>query len=720
MLRDRREVISRYCSMDTPINAAWMTNNSAMSYRSSLKNYGTRIITLVLEWIKVWNRSKYWNRLNVNSSRLRRYGVAVLAVAISLLLRLLLTPLLAEQAPFLLFFIAVIFSAWYGGRGPALLTIALSAVFGDLFFVAPTYLHHPKQLGEFLQLTLFVAASGTAAFLLTALQAAKRRAEISTQNAERHYQRLRESEERFRLLVEGVQDYAIFMLDRIGRVTSWNIGAERILGYSESEIMGRSFSCIYMAEDLANNRPAFALQHAIEHGHTQDDRWHVRKDGSLFWANGVITALRDEANHLQGFSKILRDNTERKRAEEERVKLLIREQAARAEAEAASRSKDEFLSIVSHELRTPLAAILLWAELLRAGGLDDATISQALETIERNAKSQSKLIEDLLDISRIITGNLRLNLQLVELAPIVQAAVDTLSLTAEVKELNLQLDLDSKIGLVMGDSQRLQQVISNLLSNAIKFTPSGGQIHIQLERRGNQAAIVITDTGCGISAAFLPYVFERFRQANSSPTRIGGGLGLGLAIVRHLVELHQGTVQAASLGEGQGATFTVLLPIAVFANESRPNHDDDSNEEKRFDRLPRLDGVGILLVEDEADMRDVIALVLNLHGARVISVASAGEAFAVITEAMQPPDVLVCDIGLPDEDGYTLLRRVRTWETARGLQIPAVALTAYAREEERIQALLAGFQIHIPKPLKPSELVNAIASLVEQSGLPSS
>lgn len=783
----------------------------------------------------------------MNNSRLRSYGVAGLAVTISLLLRLLLAPLLSQQAPFLLFFIAVILSTWYGGRKPGVLAIVLSTILSDIFFVAPIYVQQHDRFGEILELGLFTFESGTVMFLLSALQTAKRRAEISTRNAQTQSERLSESEERFRLLVEGVRDYAIFTLDRDGRFTSWNVGAERILGYSESEILGRSFACIYTAEDLANNRPAFALQHALEFGQTQDDLWHVCKDGSLFWANGVITPLHDGAGNLRGFSKILHDNTktkqaqdalqaseerfrslvedvkdyaifmlepdgrvaswnigaerilgysasgiigqhyacffpsdevaqgipdqelqeavadgrsqqerwhlrkdgtrfwateivtalrdstgrlrgfskvmrditERKRAEEERAQLLVREQAARAAAEAASRSKDEFLSIVSHELRTPLAAILLWAELLRAGGLDDAVTRQALETIERNAKSQSRLIEDLLDISRIITGNLRLNLQLVELAPIIQSAVDTLTLTAEVKELNLQLDLDSDLGLIMGDPQRLQQVVSNLLSNAIKFTSSGGQIRIQLQRREVQAAIVVSDTGCGISATFLPYVFERFRQANSTPTRTGGGLGLGLAIVRHLVELHEGTVQAASLGEGQGATFTVLLPIAVFPDESKSAQAENSNEKELCDRSPRLDGIGILLVEDEADMRDVITLVLNRHGARVISVASACEAFSVITEAAQPPDVLVCDIGLPDEDGYTLLRRVRAWEAERGLQVPAAALTAYAREEERTQAFLAGFQIHIPKPFKPIDLVSAIATLIGQSESPS-
>jgi len=534
----------------------------------------------------------------VNRFRLHHYGVAVFAVVVSLLLRLLLSSLLTQQAPFLLFFIAVIFSTWYGGRRPGLLAIALSAILSDIFFVAPAYLHRSHRLGEIVELGLFIVESGTVCLLLSALQTAKHRAEISTQNAQRHYRHLRESEERFRLLVERVQDYAIFMLDGDGCVTSWNVGAERILGYSELEIVGRSFACLYTEADLTNNSPAFALQQAITQGQTQDDRWHIRKDGSLFWATGIITALYDEAGNLRGFAKILQDMTQRKQVEEERVQLLRREQAARAEAEIASRSKDEFLSIVSHELRTPLAAILLWAELLRAGGLDDATMQQALETIERNAKSQSKLIEDLLDISRIISGNLRLDLQLIELAPILQSVMNTVRLAAETKGIELQMHLNGNMGLVLADPQRLQQVISNLLANALKFTPTGGRVAVQLERRGTQAAIVVSDTGCGIRADFFPYLFERFRQADTTPTHSGGGLGLGLPIVRHLVEQHQGTISATSLGEGQGATFTVLLPIAVSASESPL--EEDQEIEGQNTRLPRLDGVWVLLVEFES------------------------------------------------------------------------------------------------------------------------
>ncbi len=634
--------------------------------------------------------------LKVNYSSLRRYGVAVLTVTVALLLKLLLAPLIAQESPFLLFLPAVMVSTWYGGLGPGLLATVIAALISDYFFLGPAYSVLGNRPGQTLELGLFVFEGVLVSLLISALQAAKHRAEVSRLKANRHQESLRQSEERFRLLVEDVQDYAIFMLNTDGHFISWNIGAERILGYSEAEIIGKSFSCIYTPEDIQNQRPEYALRTAVNTGRTQDDRWHVRKDGTWFWANGVVTPLRDQAGNLKGFSKILRDYTqrkqaeeallkseerlrllvenvkdyaifmldpdghvaswnigaerilgyseaeiigqpfsrffppeaighgapeqelrkavaegqsvqerwhvrkdgtwfwatdvttalrdetgllrgfskvmrditERKRAEEERAQLLLREQAARAEAEAANRTKDEFLSIVSHELRTPLAAILLWTELLRDGNLDEATTAQALEIIERNAKSQSQLIEDLLDISRIITVNLRLSVEMVELVPVIQAAVDTLRLAAEAKGIQLQTVLEPLIGPVLGDAQRLQQIVSNLLSNAIKFTPNGGRVEIRLTRTDSEARIIVSDTGRGISSEFLPYVFDRFRQANSTTTRSLGGIGLGLAIVRHLVELHGGTVYAESPGEGRGATFTVSLPLAAIPRET--------------------------------------------------------------------------------------------------------------------------------------------------------
>lgn len=511
--------------------------------------------------------------LKVNYSSLLRYFVAVLVVTLTLLLKLLLARLIVQQSPFLLFFAAMVVSTWYGGLGPGLLATALAAFINDYFFLGPAYGVLDNISGENLELGLFVLEGALVNLLISALQPTKHRAEVSRLKVSRHQESLHQSEEGFRLLVENVKDYAIFILDPDGRVASWNIGAERILGYQEAEIVGQPYSRFFTPEAIQHGVPEQELRTVAAEGRSEQERWHVRKDGTWFWATEVAMALRDETGILRGFSKVMRDITERQQAESERAQLLVREQAARQEAEATNRAKDEFLSILSHELRTPLATILLWAELLRAGNLNSATTAQAVESIERNARSQSQMIEDLLDISRIITGNLRLNVELVELVPVIQSAVDTLRLAAEAKGIQLQIVLDAEVGQVLGDAHRLQQVVSNLLSNAIKFTPNGGLVSLRLARTDDEAWIVVRDTGQGISLEFLPYVFDRFRQANSTTTRSRGGLGLGLAIVRHLVELHSGTVHADSPGEGRGATFTVTLPLAAISRKTNDRAD---------------------------------------------------------------------------------------------------------------------------------------------------
>jgi CheY-like chemotaxis protein/nitrogen-specific signal transduction histidine kinase len=399
--------------------------------------------------------------------------------------------------------------------------------------------------------------------------------------------------------------------------------------------------------------------------------------------------------------------------EEERTQLLVQEQKARAEAEKLNRLKDEFLSTVSHELRTPLNAILGWSQILRASQVDEARMSRALETIERNARSQAQLIDDLLDISRIITGKIRLNVQTVELLHVVEAAIDTVRPAADAKSIHLRSVLDPAAGPVLGDSERLQQIVWNLLSNAIKFTPKQGRIQVCLQRINSHVEIVVVDTGQGISAEFLPHVFERFRQADGSITRSFGGLGLGLAIVRQLVELHGGTVHAESPGEGQGATFTVKLPlIAVVpkAIELERVHPAVGGTVP-FDYSPRLKGLRVLIVDDEPDMRDLLAYTLKACGVEVIAADSANAAISVLTESSQPMDILISDIGMPEEDGYSLLRRVRALKPENGGRIPAIALTAYARTQDRTAALLAGFQSHIAKPVEPAELVAVIANL---------
>lgn len=410
---------------------------------------------------------------------------------------------------------------------------------------------------------------------------------------------------------------------------------------------------------------------------------------------------------------------ERKRVEEERTRLLIREQEARKEAEAANRTKDEFLATVSHELRTPLNAVLGWVRMLRMGKLDEAAVTRALETIERNAKAQAQLIEDLLDVSRIISGKLRLDVRPIDLASVIEAAIDSIRPAIDAKAIRLLTVLDPKASPVSGDAGRLQQVVWNLLSNAIKFTPKGGRVQVRLERINSHVEIIVSDTGAGISPEFLPHVFDRFRQADGSLTRSHGGLGLGLAIVRHLVETHGGIVWAESEGVGRGSIFTVQLPlIAVRAVDLSPTPDrvhPTAEWDMPLCSTATLDGLRVLIVDDEDDTLEMLVAVLSQCGAEVKPASSAAEALETLQE--WKPDVLVSDIGMPGEDGYTLISKVRALETEQGRQVSAVALTAHARTEDRMRALSSGFQMHLPKPVEPAELVVVIASLTRRKNI---
>ena len=527
---------------------------------------------------------------------------------------------------------------------------------------------------------------------------------------------LRQSEERFRLMVGSVRDYAIFMLDTEGYISTWNLGAENIKGYKADEIIGKHFSIFYPEEDLRQDKPGFELKVAAEVGRFEDEGWRIRKDGSRFWANVIITALRGKDGVLRGFGKVTRDLTERKQAEEHRIQLA-REQVARSEAESASRAKDEFLATISHELRTPLNAILGWGRMLRKTRLNEENFNRGLDTIERNAKLQAQLIDDLLDVSRIISGKLRLTVMPIELSTIIEAAVDSIQPAADAKGIRLQVLLDSHAGLISGDPDRLQQVVWNLLSNAVKFTGKQGRIQITLQRINSHVEVTVSDSGRGVSQEFLPYVFDRFRQADSSISRMHGGLGLGLSIVRHLVELHGGTVHAQSPGEGMGATFTVRLPIIIAHGSGRFVLDADEmnhssvGHQGAFDPSPSLEGLSILVVDDEPDARDLLSVILKERQAEVTTAASSTEAYETL-EWLRP-DVIISDIGMPGEDGYSFIRNVRVRE-ARDRQgwKPAIALTAHARVEDRLRALSAGYQAHVAKPVEPAELVAVIASLV--------
>ena len=537
-----------------------------------------------------------------------------------------------------------------------------------------------------------------------------------------HEESLRQSEERFRLLVEGVSDYAIFMLDVNGVVASWNAGAERIKGYAAHEIIGRHFSTFYPADARQSGWTEHELQVAAETGRFVDEGWRIRKDGTSFWAGVTITALRDRQGRLIGFAKLTRDLTGQKRAEalevagREREEILEAERSARIEAQRATRIKDEFLATLSHELRTPLSSILGWTQILKhkAEAMKPADLKRGIDVIDRNARAQVRLIDDLLDLNRIMAGKVRLDLKQVSLPDIVQNVIESAELGAKAKGIGIETRLDPDTPPLSADSGRLQQIVWNLLSNAIKFTASGGRIEVVLQRTGATAVLSVADNGVGIAESFLPRVFDRFAQSDASTTRRFGGLGLGLAISKQLVELHGGTIRASSAGEGKGATFFVELPLAAaLANaEAAPTEAAPADPSRQQPQaLPRLDGMHILVIDDEADGRELLRRVLSDQAATVTAVASGEEALVELRRIR--PDLIVSDIGMPEMDGYQLMRTLRARE-ATGERMPAVALTAFARAEDRKRALLAGYQAHLAKPFDVAELVLVVADLARR------
>ncbi len=503
---------------------------------------------------------------------------------------------------------------------------------------------------------------------------------------------------------------AIISKNLDGVVTSWNIAAERMFGYSAAEMVGRPLAILIPPDRQDEERQILSqLRQGLHIEHFETLR--LRKDGRTVHVTLTISPVWDEEGRIIGISKIARDITEREH-------LLAQERASRARAEEESRLKDEFLATVSHELRTPLNAILGWAQLLRGGKLDAERSRHGLEVVERNARNQAQVIEDLLDVSRIITGKLRLNVQPVMPAAVIQSALDSVSPMAEAKEIRIHTMLDSGAGPVAGDASRLQQVFWNLLTNAIKFTPRGGRVDIRLERIESYLEISVTDSGEGVDPQFLPHVFDRFRQADSSASRHSGGLGLGLAIVRHIVELHGGDVTARSPGKGQGSTFAVRLPLRAVhgTSESEPRAHpgvDARGAPPVMDRGPALEGVGVLVVDDERDTRELLRVILEDRGADVREAGSSRHALEVLEQ--WTPQVIVSDIGMPGEDGYAFIREVRKREDESGTLVPAVALTAFARSEDRMRALVAGYQVHMAKPISPMEFILVVAGLAARA-----
>ena len=531
-------------------------------------------------------------------------------------------------------------------------------------------------------------------------------------------EQLRQGAEVFQLLVSSVRDYAIFMLDPEGRIATWNSGAQAIKGYAPEEIIGRHMSTFYSEEDVRSGKPERELATAREHGSVEDEGWRIRKDGTRFWANVVITAVYDSHRQLRGFAKVTRDITDRKKAEETQralfeqheARLSAEEERRRAEAsyrvaQEANRAKDEFLMTLSHELRTPMTSILGWARMLPLMSPGDPLFGEAAESIANSAQLQARLIDDILDVSRIVSGKLRLVPEPVDVSRVILNAVDAVHATATARQITLTTALPPALGSMIVDTTRIQQVIWNLLTNAVKFTPRGGAVLVSASRTAENVQISVTDTGEGIDPQFLPHVFEPFLQAEAAHTRVHGGLGLGLSIVRYIAEAHGGTITVQSEGRGKGATFTVILP--VHAAIAQTDAVKSALGGDTFLHGGRLRDLEIVVVDDDAESRKMVTAVLRAAGANVVPHDSATAALDAIEE--HRPDLVITDIAMPEIDGYAFTQALR--KRAYGGDIRVVALSAFpAALEEKDR-----FDAYLSKPIDPFRLVDEIARIASSA-----
>ena len=524
---------------------------------------------------------------------------------------------------------------------------------------------------------------------------------------------LRVSEERFAKAFYAGPDALVISRISDGTILEANDSFVSLSGYSRTELMGKSPALLNLFVDSADRDRALAM--LKEKNCVRDLEFPMRRrSGEIRYILFSAEPLDLHGEHC--WLTIGRDITERKQAEAERDRLLAQEKDAREQAEAANRIKDQFLSTMSHELRTPLTSIIGWARMLMKNTLSESQSRHAIEVIEKNADSQSRLVNDILDGSHIIDGKIKLDCRQMALEPIVQGALDTLRAAASAKRIAVRVVTDGPVSVIRGDPDRLHQVFWNLLSNAIKFTNEGGTIEVALRQSGNHVEISVADTGIGIDADFLPYVFDRFRQGDSTSTRRYGGTGLGLAIVRHIVELHGGTVSVSSQGKGRGSTFTVRIPLTGAESTERLPERKLETETKPLARAaaagqpqPRLQGVRVLAVEDDPDTLDMLKVVLADSGAEVMTAASASEALSTLDRWR--PNALISDLAMPDQDGYDFIAQVRSRRPDQGGDIPAAALSAYATEEDRSRARAAGFQMHVAKPVDPDQLIDAVADL---------
>jgi PAS domain S-box-containing protein len=630
----------------------------------------------------------------VRLSPVVRYGIAVVAAEAAILLRFALDPIWDVKLPFSFFYPAVMISAWVGGLGPGIIATILSAVAADFFWLKPIGSLSIGDPADAAGLLVFVAIG----IVMSALNETWRYAAV----------RIGESEERHRVTLTSIAD-AVITTNESGIVTHLNSVAEDLTGWKEKDAIGRHVDRVFIVMDEnTQRRIRNPVEGVLKDGITcalPSSTLLVSKDGRNIPIDNRAAPIKLKNGRTVGVVMVFRDVTVRRVVDRERTALTERERKARQEAEDANRGRDEFLAMLSHELRTPLSSILGWTTILKSKDLPEQKASHALEVIERNARMEAALVETLLDLSRISAGKLKLTMEPLEIASVVMATLDSLRPTADAKGVRLEVQLLPVSIRISGDSARLQQIFSNLLSNAIKFTARDGHVRVQMTRHESKVDIQIIDDGEGITPEFLPHIFDRFRQADSATGRAYGGLGLGLAIVRELVNAHGGTIVANSAGRGQGSTFCVTLPtIAIAEREldavAAPSR---GTEELSIARLR------ILIVDDDMDARELIRLTLESRGARVTQASSARDALEAIYR--EEPEVLLADIGMPQEDGYSLVAKLRSLEQEQNRsRLPAIALTAYASEADREHALSAGFDLHLTKPVQPRELIRAIAT----------
>jgi PAS domain S-box-containing protein len=631
-----------------------------------------------------------------------RYGLAILLFGLTIGLAIGLEKLGVQLNLTIPLVLALVAASWYGGRGPGILISVL--------FQATTSISKPPQDAKtvFAHLSVFLLYI----FLVLVISGLK-----TIQN------RLREQRELLQVTISSIGD-AVIATDIEGRISFINPTAETLTGWTLAEASGRPLNEVFRIVNETTRETVESPFDAIKReGVTVGLANHtilIGKDGREIPIDDSGAPIRNTAGEVVGAVVVFHDVTERRQAEHEREQLLEREKAARRSAESADRLKDEFLATVSHELRTPLNSILGWAATLNSRDtFDETSVRNALGIIERNARAQSALINDILDVSRIITGKLRVRSQRVDVGPIIRAAVDTLGPAIEAKAIAVTLPDDSETVEINGDPDRLQQIIWNLVANAVKFTPRGGKIEIGVKGEESLAEISVRDTGIGIDKEFLPYVFERFRQADSSAIRQDTGLGLGLSIVRHLVELHGGTVRAESEGAGRGATFTVSLPYAAAIGDAASDGDRPTVQVTPSAAtvdgvvtLADLRGVRVLVVDDDPDTLEILCIMLTQFNVEVAAAASSGEALKLFDK--WKPDILISDLAMPVEDGFTLIKKIRARSPEAGGDTPAAALTAYAREEDIVNATAAGFHSHVAKPVDPQKLASTVRDLINQ------